>query len=184
MARTVHADVITALQSDSIKMANLVVLGFSSTVRFTDYFHDLVYNSNTYDASSHLLEIGTPRESRDLQVNTLNIKLSGVEQSYVSIVLTQDWINKSVTIYRACIDTDGTIIGDPINIFQGLITQFEITEDENSVDVDLQAASHWADFEKTAGRLTNHNRQQQFFSTDDGFNFAAETVKDIKWGKG
>ena len=184
MARTIHADTITALQSDSIKMANLVVLGFTTTVRVTDYFHDIEYNSNTYSASSHLLEIGSPRETRDLNVNTLNIRLSGVEQSYISIVLNQDWINKSVTIYRAVIDTDGTIIGDPINIFQGLITQFEISEDANSVDVDLQAASHWADFEKTAGRLTNDNRQKQFFPTDDGMNFAAQTVKDIKWGKG
>lgn len=184
MARTVHADVITALQSDSIKMANLVVLGFSTTVRLTDYNHDLVDGANTYSASSHLLEIGTPKETRDLQVNSVNIRLSGVEQSYISIVLSQDWINRSVTIYRAVVDTDGTIIGDPINIFQGLITQFEISEDESTVDVDLQAASHWADFEKTAGRITNDNRQKQFFPSDDGFNFAAQTVKDIKWGKG
>ena len=64
------------------------------------------------------------------------------------------------------------------------VDRIEISEDANSVDVDIQAASHWADFEKTAGRLTNDNRQKQFFSTDDGMNFAAQTVKDIKWGKG
>lgn len=184
MARTVHADVITALQSDSIRMANLVVIAFNTTVRFTDYMHDLVYASNTYTASSHLLEIGSPKESRDLQVNTLNIRLSGVEQSYISILLNQEYLNRAVIIYRAVIDTDGTVIGDPINIFQGLITQFEISESESTTEIDLQAASHWADFEKTAGRLTNDNRQKQFFASDDGFNFAAQTVKDIKWGKG
>jgi hypothetical protein len=184
VTRAIDSDVITALALDSIRMANLVVIGFNTTIRLTDYFHDLTHGGNTYSASSHLLEIGSPAESKQLQVNSLNIKLSGVEQSYIAILLGQNWTNKSLIIYRAVIDEDGAIIGSPINMFQGLITQFEISEDETSVDVDIEAASHWADFERTAGRITNDNRQKQFFSADDGMNFAAKIVKDIRWGKG
>ena len=44
-------------------------------------------------------------------------------------------------------------------------------------------ASHWADFEKKAGRFSNNNSQQYFFSGDVGFEYAANTVKDLKWGR-
>jgi len=47
----------------------------------------------------------------------------------------------------------------------------------------LTVVSHWADFEKRSGRLTNNNSQQRFFSTDVGMNFSSQTVLDIKWGR-
>jgi hypothetical protein len=49
--------------------------------------------------------------------------------------------------------------------------------------IDLACASHWADFERKAGRLTNINSQQYFFPADTGFRYAANSIKDIKWGK-
>jgi len=44
-------------------------------------------------------------------------------------------------------------------------------------------ASHWADFEKKSGRVTNSNSQSLHFAGDKGFDFAANIVKDIKWGR-
>ena len=50
-------------------------------------------------------------------------------------------------------------------------------------NVSLSVASHWSDFKKKSGRRTNHNGQQLHFAGDKGFEFAANTVKDIKWGR-
>ena len=47
----------------------------------------------------------------------------------------------------------------------------------------LNITSHWGNFEKVSGRTTSDNSQQRFFSGDKGMEFAALTVKDIKWGR-
>ena len=60
---------------------------------------------------------------------------------------------------------------------------YAISESENESVLALTVVSHWADFEKRSGRLTNNNSQQRFFSTDVGMNFSSQTVLDIKWGR-
>ena len=64
-----------------------------------------------------------------------------------------------------------------------LFRSFNITETDNSSEVSISIASHWADFDKIAGRKTNTNSQKLFFSTDKGFDYASKSVKEIKWGR-
>lgn len=183
MTRTVNAATITALESDNFRLAHLVKIEFTSPILFTDYAHDIVDGSDTYNATGHPLAMASPSETRELRVNTISITVSAVDQSYVSIFLTSDWINRRVLVKKAVVDSSGTIIGDPIVVFDGLLSQFQINEDEQEASVTMNIASHWADFERKAGRLTNNNSQQYYFSGDLGMEFAANSVKDIKWGR-
>lgn len=164
-------------------MGHLVEMQFSTTQYFTDYAHDLIYDGQTFDASSALLDIAAPKESHDLRVNSLNLELSGVNQTFISLFLTSDWINRSVIIKKALIGLDGQVIGEPFVIFNGQMTQFEINEDDKSSKVIVSIASHWADFEKTNGRFTNDNSQQFVFPGDRGLEYSANSIRDIKWGK-
>ena len=68
-------------------------------------------------------------------------------------------------------------------MYKGTIDTYAITESDNESVLSLSVVSHWADFEKRSGRLTNNNSQQRFFSTDVGMNFSSQTVLDIKWGR-
>ena len=68
-------------------------------------------------------------------------------------------------------------------LYKGTIDTYAISESENESVLALTVVSHWADFEKRSGRLTNNNSQQRFFSTDVGMNFSSQTVLDIKWGR-
>jgi len=183
MPRGLNSTLKTELAKDSFRMCSLVFIDVGSGVRLTDYAHDLTYSSNTYSASDHLLKIGEPKESRDLRVNTVSISLSGVEQTYISLFLGNDYVNRQILIYRAAISSAGAIVGAPFLAFDGRLTRFEITESRNSSEVIVEAASHWADFDKKSGRLTNNNSQQQFFPGDVGFEYAANTIRDLKWGR-
>jgi hypothetical protein len=58
-----------------------------------------------------------------------------------------------------------------------------MTETSNDSKLNVQMASHWSDFERKAGRYTNPNSQALFFTGDKGFDFAANIVKDLKWGR-
>lgn len=183
MSRSINSSTAAVLANDSLRMAHLLTFEFSSTLRFTDYGHNLSYSSQTYIALNGFISLSDPAESEDLRVNSLTIQMSGVDQSFISIFLSGNWINRRALLQTAFLDANDAVIGAPISIFDGLITGFNITESETTSVVNITVASHWADFERKAGRLTNNNSQQYFFSGDLGMQFAASIVSDLKWGR-
>ena len=185
MPRNLNATLKNELAKDGFDLCTLIFIDIGAGIYLTDYFHNVSYGGNTYNTSDHLVSIGSPRESRDLRVNTLNVTLSGVEQTYISAFLQNDFVNRQVLIHRAAMSA-GSIVGAPMVLFDGRMTRFEVSESDRSSEVTLEVASHWADFEKKAGRLTNNNSQQFFFPStplDVGFEYAANTVRDLKWGR-
>lgn len=183
MPRTVNASTITALASDSIRMCHLVQIDFDSVIRITDYFHRVVKVADAFIPAGHLLAIGATQETQELRIGSLQISLSAVDKAYVSIFLNTDYLNRRVRIWKAVLDASGAIVGDAILTFDGQITGYNISENPDSSTISVSCSSHWADFERKAGRFTNNNSQQYFFPNDTGFRFAAESIKDIKWGR-
>jgi len=182
MSRTVNSSTATELAKDAFEMAHLVTIDFDTPVYLTDNPHDLTYDGDDYEAGGHLLQMSNVTESSDVRVGKYSLQISGVDQSYISILLSQSYINRQVLIYRAALNNN-TIIGDPILLYNGRIDGFTIADGDNSSDITISTASHWSDFEKKAGRKTNNNSQQIFFSGDLGFEFASSTVTDLKWGR-
>lgn len=184
MSRSINATTKTALATDGFRLATLVRIDFSTIVYLTDYGNDLVIPSlGTFSSSAHLLEISSVTESGALKVNNLNIQLSGVEQSYISIFLQQNYMDRRARIWRAVIDASNEVVGSPFLYFDGRIVGFDIEDDKKDSVIDIEIASHWRDFEKIVNRKTNHNSQQIHFAGDMGFEFASKMVKDLRWGR-
>ncbi len=183
MPRNIDSSVITELAKDGFNFCHLVFIDFDTALYLTDNFRDISYGGNAYTASSHLVEVGSPTETSELQVGSLSVTLSGVEQSYISAFLQSNWINKQVTIQRALLDDNNAIIGTPIPVFDGQITQFSIDEDEDGSEIDIAIASHWANFQLKGGRFTNNNSQQYHFPGDLGFEYSPNINKDLRWGR-
>jgi len=184
MGRTVNASLITELAKDSFTMVHLVELSISGGLNLTDCAHDVSYGGTTYTASDQLLDIGSPTETQDLRVNTVTLELSTSDpnSSYLSIFLSNNWVNRSAVIKKACI-VNGSVVGAPLTIFDGQISKWQAAEKSGRSAIRVAIASHWADFEKVSGRLTNTSSQQLHFAGDLGFEYAASTVRDIKWGR-
>ena len=183
MTRQIDAATITALASDNLNMATLVQVDFATPIKVTNWARNVSALSTTFLSSSDLLEIDQVSESSELQINSLNLTFSGVSQTFVSLFLTNDYIDVRTRIWTAVLDTADVVIGDPILIFDGRITGYGISDTNDSSTVSVEVASHWKDFDKTNGRKTNSNTQQLYFAGDKGFDFAADSVKDLKWGK-
>jgi hypothetical protein len=183
MSRSIHASVVTELAKDSVKMCHLLEIHLSSTSYLTDAGQDISYGGNTYLASSHFLNVSTVKEESEVRVGTSRIRLSGVEQSFISALLSSGYVGRQLLVYRAFLDATNGIIGIPVLIYDGRISEYEILDTPETSTVDLGVASHWSDFEKKAGRHTNSNSQGLHFSGDKGFDFAANVVKDLKWGR-
>lgn len=183
MSREIDSATITALNSDNLNLANLVQMDFSTPIKLTDWARDVVALSTTFDSSADLLEIDQFTESSEVQVNASTITLSGVSQTFVSLFLTNDYIDVRTRIWKAVLDNSDAVIGSPILVFDGRITGYSIVDSDTTSTVDVEVASHWKDFDLHNGRKTNNNTQQLYFPGDKGFEFASETNKEIKWGK-
>jgi len=183
MTRAIDASTIAELAKDDFNLATLIKLEFDTPLYITDWDRSVTALSATWVSSPHFMSSGDVTETSDLRVNTVNITLSGVEQSYISIFLSQDYIDKPIKFYRAVLDDSDVVIGSPILVFDGLMTGYDIEDTEDSSQITVNCASHWKDFEKENGRKTNDNSQKIYFPNDDGFEFAAKTIKDLKWGR-
>jgi hypothetical protein len=187
MARTLTTAVKNELLTGQIRPIHLVTIGFSTPVNITDNAFDLTSSisgsSVTYSSSAFLVGASSFEEQTDISKTTISLSLSGVDTSFISVVLGENIVNDTVTIYRGLLDSSNSIIADPILLYQGNIDTFEVTETETQSNVKLIVVSHWADFDKKSGRKTNNSSQQRFFSADVGMDFSSQTVLDIKWGR-
>lgn len=183
MTRSIDAATIAALASDSFNVCHLIQLDFSTVIRLTDWSRDISALSNTFTSSAHLLEIGDSAESTDPRINSLQITMSGVEQSYVALFLGQSYIDVRGRIWKAVLGADDAIVGAPFVVFDGRISSYSIDDQETTSTVSVELSTHWKDFELRKGRRTNRGSQQYYFPTDKGMDYSGVVVKDLKWGK-
>lgn len=180
MSRGLSTALKTELANQNIKPILLVEILFPTPQRLTNHYKDMVYNSNTYTASGHLLSITNKSENAEIDVSNFTVELSAVDSSFTAIVLNNNVSNDQVSIDIGLLDSSDTLI-DTYNYDKGYIESFRIDTDQGIIS--LICTSHFSDFSRVAGRKTNEGSQQRFFSTDRGFEFAGLTVQDILWGR-
>lgn len=188
MTRNINASVVTELAKDDFIMVRLVRMAVMSgspetEIYLTDADFDIVYDSNTYNSSGHLLDIGAVSESAELRVGNLNIVLSAVEQTYSNIFLANNYIDARARYWRAILDDSYAIIGEPILMFDGRVSGFKLEDSGRASKMSVECASHWSNFDTINGRKTNDTSQQAVFDGDLGLEFASHTIKHVRWGR-
>tara|TARA_R100001509_G_scaffold165127_1_gene145277 strand:- start:1840 stop:2385 length:546 start_codon:yes stop_codon:yes gene_type:complete len=180
MARGLSNSLKTELANQNIKPILLVEILFPIPQRITNHYKDITHNSNTYSASGHLLSITNKAENAEINVSNFTINLSAVDSAFTSIILNNNVANDIVTIDIGLLNSTDALI-DTYNYDKGYIESFRI--DTKQATISLICTSHFSDFSRIAGRKTNEGSQQRLFPTDRGFEFAGQTVQDIKWGR-
>ena len=66
-----------------------------------------------------------------------------------------NYINREVFIYRAHLNSENVIIGTPYVYFKGITSGCSIVEKPNSSQIKWTLSSHWGDFLRVQGRLTD-----------------------------
>lgn len=183
MARGLTTAVNNELATDKLNPVTLVYLNVSTGLRFTDHYKDLTYDSNTYTASSLFLKVSEVSESSEVEITNIALEFTGADQTIISLFLNNEYMDRDVEVYKGFLNSTQSLISDPFLLFKGRIESFSIDETLQSSDVKVVATSHWADFDKVKGRKTNTNSQQLYFAGDVGFDYASQTVQDIKWGR-
>ena len=181
MPRSLSSDLQTQVSSTATKTAFLVELNLSSTIRLTDWYSNVVYDSNTYEAGGSFLSVDTTTETGQLEVNEVNLGFSNITNQVRSLVEDGEFTDKTVDIYLAYFNDDETIVGAR-NYFTGQIRNIGINENLNESTLQMTVASHWANWNLTKGRHFSDESQQSFSTGDKGFEFATQVKADVRWG--
>lgn len=172
--------------------AHLVEVRFDAadggSVRLTDAWRNVDWNGNTYFALGHLLGFEGLLESVDLRVVDVTLLLSGVDQTWIALILGKQYIDRRLLVYQMFFDqTTEQLIVDPVMIHDGRMDEPSIDEDPSSGKcvVSIKSRDQFADFERLSGRHTNPNDQNLFFPSDRGFDMNAQMVGqrfELMWG--
>lgn len=192
MTRSIASATQTKLAGRQIFVADLIELQLSTPQYLTTTNIDIDYDSstapdagtNTYLAQGQFLAYGNIVESADLRISSIDMTFTAVDTTTIALLMSNDYIDKRVVIYRAILDEDYSFTSDDIWLmFDGTVTAYTIKETENTATVTITIASQFADFLRKNGRRTNPASQNIHFSSDKGMDFSPQIVKDIKWGK-
>ena len=181
MPRSLSTALQNQVSASATKTAFLVELNLSSTVRLTDYYTNVVFDSNTYEAGGSFLTVDATAETGQLQVDEVNIAFSNITDQVRSLVQSGAFTDKEVEIYLAYFDTNESIVG-AINYFTGNIRNVSIKENIDDSTLTLIVASHWSNWNLTKGRHFSDESQQAFSNGDKGMEFATQVKEDVRWG--
>jgi hypothetical protein len=181
MPRSLSAALQTQVSSTATKTAFLVELNLSSTIRLTDWYSNVTYDSNSYEAGGSFLTVDSVTETGQLQVDEINLGFSNITNQVRSLVQDGAFTDKTVEIYIAYFDDNETIVG-AINYFTGQIRNVAISENVDTSALSMTVASHWANWNLTKGRHYSDESQQSFSSGDKGLEYATQVKSDVRWG--
>lgn len=137
-------------------------------------------------------------EERLFTTSEITISLSGVPAfgktaddgsgntvtlNFIQQFLNYNYVDQPVRIYRVFFDENITNLGSML-MFDGRISAPVIEDDpQDTTTVAATCASHWQDYERSNGQITNDNRQQSLYTGDRAFQYASKVIQDITWQK-
>ena len=153
-------------------------------VYMTDCYRDLTLTvdgaTKSYQATGNLMSFNTIQESTDLQISSLSVILSGVDRTFTAALLSYEYLDQPVRVYRVFLDQNEVVQHVPM-----------LTDDPSagSSTISLSAASTFVDFERRSGRKTNQSEQDLYRSInsltaeDTGYEYNTNSATEIWWGR-
>jgi len=181
MPRSLSTAIQNQVSANATKTAFLVELNLSTVIRLTDWYTNVTYDSNSYEAGGSFLSVDSTTETGQLQVNEINIGFSNITDQVRSLVQNGEFTDKTAEVYLAYFDANESIVG-AINFFTGQIRNVSINENIDSSNLSMVVASHWANWNLTKGRHYSDESQQTFSAGDRGLEFAGQVKEDVRWG--
>ena len=189
MSRTLTTSMRNALVADTVRPIYLVRMVFDSSespaeLNLWSGVGDLSYGGETYLGVGDLLAISQIKESSDISATGMNISLTGVKSSLVSVAKDHEYQGRPLTVRLGAFDPSGSLVADPIIIFSGFMDTMTIAEAGEYSTISIAVENKLIAFEKTKVRRYTAEDQKIDHPTDKGFEFVTAIVeKEIFWGR-
>lgn len=183
--RALHPDTLAAIKTDHLR-AILIKLDFTPTpVYVSTSGFDIVHNGQTYLGNGQLLKIGKIHQDIAIRVSTTELTFDAVDPSLVAILLGAPQHGRNVELSLAILNADYSIAGEVLPMYSMIIDGApSITDDPNQskATIKQKISSAFANWRQKGGIRTTPASLQRIAVGDTGFNFAAESGREYKWG--
>lgn len=175
----------TAVTQPHVPYVLFVEMDFASGfVRVNSGDRYFTHEGNQYGPLGQLGSIGPVKENGNLSPEKLEFQLSGVDSSYLTTTLTEDYHGRDVRLWVGYLDTDLVLVATPQLIWEGYMDTMQIHTDANESIITVIAENRLIRWNQSADFLYTHEHQRLFDSTDDFFNQVAVIAnKVVKWGE-
>lgn len=188
--KQLSAQVLEQLESTSFLYAELIEFALATPLYLTTASYDIVATtatssgSQTYLAQGKFISYSGVRQTDELRINNVALSLSGSTDTFVNIVLNDQYLHRKVYIYRTWINVaTNALIDSPVLVYAGTITGGDVLDSARECQVSLTTSNEFYDFDKISGRKSNSDSQKRFFPNDNGMLYSTNTINDIRWGK-
>jgi len=183
MSRGVSATNITAASADELQPVLLYEAEFDSgTTRAWNGIGDLTAFSNTFTGVGSLISVSPLEETYEVKATGFTVTLNGVLADNVSDALTEDYQNRTLTVYLGFLSS-GSLVANPLVLAKGFMDVMTIDEGGETSTISITCETRLIDFERPRKYTYTAEDQKAIYSTDKGFDFvSAIQDKEITWG--
>jgi len=180
MSRTVPAGILTALAQSNVEPFYAVeFLLDSGAIRLWTGYGDRVIDGETYTGSGNLLSISGLEEVADLSAKSINISLSGMPGSIVSLALQEPYQRRKCRVLWGVRD-----VADFVEVFSGSLNKMTIEDSAETGTISVLVDSKLVELEKASNRRYTSENQKARYPSDTFFDYVtAIQDAEILWGR-
>lgn len=175
MSRNLTAEVIAELTAATCRPLFLFQGDFSSgnTIRLCDGVTNFVWGGDTYLGNGWFKGMSPVRDDNDIRANGVDILLSGVPSSLVSLILSNSNHSCEGWLWLAMLDSSDAIIDDPYLLFYGKLSAPRIDDSSDIAEIMLTYEDALIVLQRSSELRYNHETQIDLFPGDRGLEYVA-----------
>ena len=189
MSRTLTSGMTGVTTADVVRPAYFVRMVFNDGgspgfLNIWTGIGDLAFDSNTYTGLGDLLGISEITETSDMSASGINVTLTGIKDSFLSIAKNRNYQGSPLTVSFGAFNASGALIADPVIVFSGFMDVMTITESGEHSQITVAVENKLVAFDRSKVRRYTAEDQKIDHPTDKGFEFVTAIVeKEIIWGR-
>ena len=142
-----------------------------------------ISGSGTYIGVGSLGTISAVQETTEVSAKNLDITLTGVPTTYVSVAMRNRYRGRAVAVYLLLYNADRSS-RESTMIFRGRMDQMVIQDEETTSTVTVKCESRLVDLNRSRIRRYTNEYQQSVYPNDNGLEFISGMGNVvIYWGQ-
>jgi len=178
MTRDLTSDFLTELEASAVKIAFFLEAQFKSNpIYLWTGTGDITWDSKLWLGNGWFKGWAGAGETEDIKAVSVEVYLTGVPSSAISLALNESAQNKSGKIWFAFLDSSDGVIADPYLIFEGKFDHAVINDSPEEGGIVLVYESELIQLEEASEWRYNDVTQKYLFPGDRGFEYISSLAE-------
>lgn len=124
---------------------------------------NLVVGTTTYLGVGSMGKVTTISEGTGVEAKGITLSLSGIDPSWLPESLNEINLAATATVYLGILTPQMQLVGNPINIFSGIMDGPQFNLDTKAITISIDVESELVDMNRSrGGRLTDQDQKARY----------------------